>query len=528
MKNKKYPNFQDLYPFSDYKKAVDAMNTFECGLSPVCLLAPNQHTTISKSVIEEESGSAILCIRTLRLEYAIQVWLKAALISEENPGPLLYYWWLHYEDNDTSFRELQYSNFWCDATPEGMIDGFWKLLENIANSGEIKVSEGYSCTTLNREYCGQQDIQFNVVLDIDNANNADKLIKDVYTHPYKKEPKTYSWEEIKDLFTQLTLKQLSLMNKKCLHKHSKIDEMLFCACSQLDFEGVKTAVRMGANVNALDDMGESALQHAIEYFDCHGLNCDQTYSEEESQAIKDDNYKKCIKIVDYLLEQGADIDLYGTDGLQPLACAYYARNIDMIKHLLEKGSDPNYNSFRCDDVSHCDEDSNQCTILDVIAGLLSDEYEDYDGEVEKLIRKHGGRRFAWDWDIDRFEHIGKFYLEMSPDHKRYLFFDNDSLGIGDEQEIEVENGNGEKRTIKLDNIPGLREWHEEYLQNLEKEGYDWNAWSQKGYELARLVAKQLPEDVALFYPYGDEVQRKVSYWGKDHYLKTLDEKIRIV
>lgn len=121
--NKKYPNFQDLYSFSDYKKAYDARSTFNCGLSPVCLLAPDQHSCVRTSVLKEKSHYASLNIRTLKLEYAIQVWLKAGLISSDNPGPLLYYWWLHYEDNDTSFREIQYSKNWWGATPESMIDG---------------------------------------------------------------------------------------------------------------------------------------------------------------------------------------------------------------------------------------------------------------------------------------------------------------------------------------------------------------------------------------------------------------------
>ena len=525
--NKKYPNFQDLYSFSDYKKAYDARRTFNCGLSPVCLLAPDQHSCVRTSVLKKKSHYASLNIRTLKLEYAIQVWLKAALISADNPGPLLYYWWLHYEDNDTSFREIQYSKNWWGATPESMIDGFWKLLEDIANSGEIRVCEGFSFSMRSGKYISEPSVKFDVVLDLENARNAYKLIDDVFTHPYDNTPKSYRWEEIKELYTQLTLKQLSLMDVEQLHKHSKIDEMLFTACDVLDLDGVKAAIKMGANVNALDKRGESALQHVVEYFNDHGIILDKEYTEEERQSIIDANYQKCVQIVDYLLELGADIDLFGVDGMQPLTCAYYAHSVEMVKHLLEKGANPNYNSYRCDDVCFHDEDSHRCTILQVIYDCLSDDYGDYEKEVETIIHDYGGRRLTWDYDTYRYEHIGKYYVTMSPSHETFLFFDNDGWGIGNEEELNIENEQGERKTIKLKEIPGLREWHQEYLQNIDGKDFDWNTWNKRGQELAKYVSEQLPDDVALFYPYGETVERKKNNWNNKFYFEGARPEIRI-
>lgn len=530
MKPKQYPNFQDLYSFEDCKKAFEAKNTFDCGLSPVCLSAPGHHYSVYASVLKgDESEGALLSVRTLKLEYAIQVWLKAALISAKNPGPLLYYWWLHYEENKTSFREIKYSKFYADTTPEKMVESFWKLLERIADSGEIKVSEGYSYTSKTGHLANQPNINFHLVLDRDDVTNAYKDIDDVFEYSYNTGKRTFKWGEIKDLFTQLTLKQLSLLDTKRLHRHSAIDKTLFIACDHLDVEGVKLAIRNGANVNALDEDGESALQHAVEFFKDAGKNVHKVYSKEELRRIESENYNKCVEIVDMLLAQGADIDLFGMDGMQPIVCAYYGRSIDMVKYLLEKGSNPNYNSYRLDDLFYCSEDSNRCTILDLIAGLPDDEYDDYAKAVETLIRNHGGRRFDWDYDPQRCLHIGKYCMSIDPTDEEWLFLDNSGWGIGNENSITIEDAENNQTFIRLPHIEGLKEWHQDYLShiNINSGIYDWGGWNRRGYALAKAVAKALPETVALYYPYGDFVQLERSAFGEGYYLKRLKEKIWI-
>lgn len=524
---KKYPNYQDLYSFADCKRAYEAHRTFDCGLSPVCLSAPDLHYSCHKDIIKgRDAGSANVCYRTLKLEYAIRVWLRAALVSADNPGPLLYYWWLGYEDNETSFREVKYHKFYANTTPEEQVAGFWRLLEEIADSGEVKVCEGYSYKV--KDGAIRYGANFVVVLDRESAKDVEKVVEDVFVHPYNLTPKTYKWSEIKDLFIQLTLKQLSLVNPAKLHKHNEIDEMLFASCGQLDWEGVKNAVRMGANVNALDDRGESALQHTIAFFWDHGKIVDKEYTEEEKQAIDAENYEKCVKIVDYLLDLGADIDLFGTDGMQPLAEAYYARSLEMVKHLLERGANPNYNSYRSDDLSFGKDEDTRCTILSVIDDCLIEEYDDYEQSVEKLIREYGGRRLAWDLDYARGEHLGKYYIYLSPKDEKYLFFDNSGWGIGDENGITIENAEGLQTRIKLERVDGLKAWQQEYHQNLnERTLFDWNAWNRRGYALAKQVADILPDNVALFYPYGDSITRKYDDYNHCRYIETLWEKVRI-
>lgn len=530
MKKKKYPNFPDLYSFEDYKKAHEAKRTFNCGLSPVCLLAPDHHYTIHTNVLKkEDAASAKLEIRTLKLAYAIQVWIKAALISSKNPGPLLYYWWLGYEENETSFNEVKYHKFYADTTPEKMVEGFWKLLEQIADSGEIKVCEGYSCNNEFDWIINKPNLEFYIALDREDVRNAYKDIEDVFQYPYDTTRKSYKWEEIKDLFTQLTLHQLSLMNAKKLHKHSKIDEMLFIACDRLDIEAVKMAIRRGANVNALDERGESALQHAVEYYKSVGIDLRKDYPQEECDRIEAENYKKCMAIIDILLDNGADIDLFGIDGMQPIVCAYYEQDFDIVKYFLEKGSNPNYNSYRCDDLLRRSEvDSHKCTILYCIDSLLSEEYDDRQKNVETLIRNYGGRLYDWDYDPARWQHIGKYYVTIDPTNSKWLFMDNTGWGIGTEDSITIEDAEGNKTTVLLPHIDGLKEWCQDYFQNNTNENYNWHEWNKRGYALAKKVANVLPENVALFYRFGENVELKhYNYGNGRYYLESLWEEIRI-
>lgn len=339
--NRKAPNWTDIYTFEDYVKAQKAFATFDCGLSPVCLSAPDQHchTCCDQIFGEMKVANASINIRTLKLEYAIQVWSKAVLISECCGNPLHYYWRLGYEDNSTSFRELKYLLYnESDYTGAIVIQGFWKLLEEIANSETIKVREGY--TLANRNSFGPYQ-QFFVVLDMPAVESYEIDIDNIYEYPYDLTPRSYKWTEIKDLFVELTLRQLSLYDLKNLHKHTDVDKLLFKACNNLNLELAKQAIQLGANVNALDKYGESALQKTIEHCLGDGLFTDGTLTDEEKITIYQHNNQKSLEIVKYLLSQGAEVDLYGVEGNQPLMCAYYSQNYNMVKFLLEQGSNPN-------------------------------------------------------------------------------------------------------------------------------------------------------------------------------------------
>lgn len=528
-KTKQHPNFQDLYPFEDYLKTYQAKKTFDCGLSPVCLLAPDHYWTVHQDVINgRNTCSAALTIRTLKLEYAIQVWVRAALISSGRHNDIEYYWWLNYEDNETSFRELKYSYHpYNNYTPKELNAAFWKLLEEIANSGEVKVHEGYSYENHTDTSNNNANISFTVALNIDSISDEHRYIRDIFTQDYDTTPRSFSWEEISPLFTELTLKQLSLTDPKRLHKHTDLDESLMQACSDLDIDIVKALVEKGADVNALNEHGESALQRAIKYFTYRGMDFGRNYTEEDRQRFKAVNYEKCVAIVDYLLDHGADIDLFGVGGMQPLTCAYYTHSVEMVKHLLEKGSDPNYNSYRDDDVLFEQKETTRCTVLQVIYDDIYEDYDDVEKEIEQLVHSYGGRRLSWDYCPENNEHLGKYYILIRPDYEKWLFSDNCWWGIGDETKLTVEDADGNQTEIVLPKIAGLKEWHQEYGANIETDGFDWNEWNQRGVEFSHKIADILPATVALFYPYSGPITVMWDDIDKRHYLSSQGKHIRI-
>lgn len=524
MKEKKYPNFQDLYSFEDYKKTYEARSTFSCGLSPVCLQAPLQHNSGSSNL----GNYTKFEFRTLRLEYAIQVWLKAALISQRHESQIRDYWNLRYTDNDTSFREVKYYEKYTIEKQRTLIDGFWKLLEEIADSGEIKVCEGFAYMNKTNEYESYPQTDFIIILDMEEMNTCGQHIDDIFTYDYNTDKKSYSWKEIKDLFTELNLKQLSLTDLHKLYKRKNVDETLFCACEALDLEGVKNAVRMGANVNALNEFGNSAIEHTIGFFGEALPHRKDGHTDEERKIIEVETFRKCTDIIDYLLEQGADIDLYGVDGQQPLVTAYYqTHSIEIIKYLLENGSNPNYNSYRSDDLDW-DEDQCQCTVLQIIDELLYDEYDEFEEEMEKLIHDYGGRRYAWDYDPQRRIHIGKYYISISANRGKWMFYDN-GWAIGNSKEISIEDkeGNKTKFTIPADYSEELEEWQKDYQDNIDGDEFNWNDWNKRGKALAEKIAKVLPSTVALHYPFGCIIKRMPRPLDKGYYLECLDNFIRL-
>lgn len=393
MKEKKHPNFQDLYSFEDYKKAYDAHETFDCGLSPVCLLAPDHHTRICTEYLKNRTDKySFLHIRTLKLEYAIQVWQKASVIADAYYVPLPY-WHFIYKSNATSFYEVQFTPLRKNTSLEQQIDTFWKLLEKIADSGDIKVCEGYSFLTGNSLFGSSKKVECCAVLDREIATGDNQEIDDVFTYPYQKKKKSYKWNEIKDLFTQLTLKQLSLVDIEQIHKNSPIDDMLFLSCDKLSVDGVKMAISQGADVNALNKTGESALSHAIDASSFVSMLPGRYHSEEEFAHAKIKKHLLCIEIIDILLAHEADIDLFGVKGMQPLVNAYFCENFELVKYLLEKGSNPNYNSYRSIDVCHRSKDSSRCSVLALVdEHLFESSNIDYEQRVEKLILSYGGRR----------------------------------------------------------------------------------------------------------------------------------------
>lgn len=375
-------NLQTEFSLEDIKIARDVLNTYPCGLSRVALNCPDQVECIGLSKITgyHQTGMATVTYRTLKLQYALEVWFRVVAISQCNPGPLVHYWWLNWEDCNNGFRTLVYNESvkYYDVDHENLIAEFLELLRVVADSGEIKVHE-YCRSSLNTKLNDLSDSckpSFEVVADGATAGEVYNRIGHIADYNYDTTDVSYTWNDIKDYFSVLTLNQLRLVNQDCLHKQSLWDKVLFQGASNCDIAMMQYAIDNGANIQSLSSFGESALVGAIS---------NARYQESDCDAAR------IIAAIDFLLSNGADINAFGVNGIPPLMEAYYANSPDLVRFLINRGANVNFN---CDlmDYPHWPTIKQvKSSLLYDIETSLNDECTPETYEIEKMVIEAGGQ-----------------------------------------------------------------------------------------------------------------------------------------
>ena len=529
MAKKKHLNFQDIYNLEDiYPVHIPTHNT---GYFPITLCAGKDRYAIGNTYRLGcfDMSNTSETIYTLRYYYATQVWNTAiAIASDQLAGNPLLHILPHWENRDDSFRKLVNHKEYSPL----LVSKLWELFENVANSGNITVCEGYHVENRTKGYWGapgkcheemKSKFHILIVLDTDTAEIGKKNIEDkVWTYEYDKTSKSFTWDEIKEFFYEVSLEQRELMNHDWMHRNEEKDEALFHACQNHDLDGVKAAIKNGANVNALTRGGESPLQHVVDCFRCHGMLIDKHYTEEETVQIYHENFLVAKEIVDYLLDNGADINLFGYDGLSPLVCAYYEHSVEMLGYLLERGADPNVNCYLTDGPY----DGTCSTILNLINGDLSEEYDDTEREIERLVKSYGGRLRVYGWNIDVYKLTGHPYLAIAPTATD-LFMDNCYEPCGDASHITLRVNDKETLNIDISSIDGLKAWHQEVIDDFynkadKKTVAEWVDWRSRGLELAKQIALLLPKNVDFYYLRDNDSVFAKTYNGEKYWNHSGD------
>lgn len=508
MNNKKHPNFQDLYSIADINKAMACSE--QTGYYPISLMPGDQEQILGNTGrlgVYELSNTSQRTF-TLKYWYAMQVWNTAiATACDGVVGNKFLYILPQWENRDDSFRMLvDNKNF----TPDIVVD-LWKLLENIANSGNIKVHEGFFIENTTKGYWGAPskcqiemkcNFNINIMLDVPSVRNRQFPIENIWGYEFCNDDKSYRWDEIKHLFCEVSLSVREMMNHKWMNRKGDYDTELIEACRRLDLEGVKAAVEKGANVNALDDGDETPLTNAIDDYYLIGTKNGVNYAEEECINIENNNYQKLVSIIDYLLEQGADINLFGYDGISPLVQAYYSRSPRLVEYLLKKGANPNVNCYLSDTANermYCS------TILSCIADDLNEEYDDAEREIERLVKQYGGRLYYFGYDPAKREYTGRVFVGLWPT-KDSLFEDSAYDTCGDYKTLRIETSENVFTDVNLSSVEGLKEWHKDFVAHFydnksTRNSEEWNTWFNKGLELAKKVKSLLPKNVDFYYLY---------------------------
>ena len=112
-------------------------------------------------------------------------------------------------------------------------------------------------------------------------------------------------------------------------------------------EAVEILISKGANINAVDNDGNTALMDAsgkrdaktTEFFVAMGLDVNAFDNYRESELM--DARRRLTQIVELLIENGADVNFANSNGVTALIWASRGGHIETIKVLISKSADVN-------------------------------------------------------------------------------------------------------------------------------------------------------------------------------------------
>ena len=234
-----------------------------------------------------------------------------------------------------------------------------KLIE-ICQDEKLMVSESATF----RGYQQQDDLYSSDKLVLGVCVNENELTKEITDKIYQQFSKNeqhypldqknirFTYEDIKDYFVYLDVHMLSLLNYEDGTKDiTAAEKELFDSAERLSVEGMLKAISDGANINAIDTNGETAITKVISAskYDFYPLADREAFEKFRRETPEFTNEEKIV-VAQKLLEMGADIDFFGPDGINGLLDVTYTHNPVLMKFLLDNGANPNINYFPEDDM----------------------------------------------------------------------------------------------------------------------------------------------------------------------------------
>ncbi len=377
----KYKTLEERYSREQTLKCSLVFKTHDFGYSPVVFIDP-------EGFQECLSGDYTLCHYDLKAVYMLKLWEEVKKRTDSK-----YFWWDKVEwyfNPDDYFQKM----FFYDKTrTKEAVGYFWKELKKIADSGEIFVEETFYIECKKKIWV------------LNSLGNKEKRgycssFEEKIENPVKR---TWKWNDIKDFFVELSDEELEFLHGKNLNQCTAKDLPLFNACEKGDFDGIKQAIEKGSNVNAIDKDGQGCLQKLL---DQDRFRYELTNSEDKSFVLK--RYKE---LIDYLLKQGLNINLYGfDDGEDSILCAHWIGDIDLMEFLIQRGASITQNPF-ITDLS----DSEQSFITSASYDYIETDLAigDYDTDTlmdeERLLEDSGIKFWIEGWDSDK---TSEFYDDL--------------------------------------------------------------------------------------------------------------------
>jgi hypothetical protein len=330
-----------------------------------------------------------LNMKTLKLEFAMQVLEIAQAMTKRKYWHYLKHEWI--KGNDP-IKELALTG---EQRQEAEKYFQQKLIE-ICQDEKLMVSEGITFRGCQDDLYRPDDLILDVCI---NENELTSEITDKIYHQFSKNEKYYpldqknirfTYEEIKDYFVYLDVHLLSLLNAEDGVKGiTSAEKDLFDSAERLNLDGMLKAISDGADINAIDENGETAITKVISAskYDFYPLADSEAFEKFRRETPEFANEEK-ITVAQKLLDMGADIDFFGPDGINGLLDTTYNHNPGLMKFLLDNGANPNFNYFP--------EDGEEYIKSHALYNVLGDYYC-YDGdektleEMEALLKNAGAK-----------------------------------------------------------------------------------------------------------------------------------------
>ncbi len=132
-----------------------------------------------------------------------------------------------------------------------------------------------------------------------------------------------------------------------IDKGNTIDSnALIGACIAANNEVLETLVKNGANINHVDNIGQSALHYICLYAKQWGSGTITQTINGVTTELENPRFKEHTKIFNTLLENGADVNLLANYGYVPLHLAAETDTPSFIEPLIKKGANVNFKNSK--------------------------------------------------------------------------------------------------------------------------------------------------------------------------------------
>lgn len=148
-------------------------------------------------------------------------------------------------------------------------------------------------------------------------------------------PVTFSFGEIESGLVELSAPELAILNWEDARKPlSAADRTLHSAVSKLDHAAMEAALATGADVNSLDDYGNTVLENLI----CAWDYWDETRYDAHDTHAAMARERQTLAMLDTLLKAGAHPDLCSPNEAPPIVTAAIKHSEPIVRRLLAAGA----------------------------------------------------------------------------------------------------------------------------------------------------------------------------------------------